>query len=316
VLPTWSLPLGQPPEFEPAYLRLHRSGELADRARRAVERLRSCDLCPRTCRVDRILSARGAVCRTGRHAVVHAAFPHHGEERPIRGAGGSGTIFFSSCNLRCLYCQNWEISWRSEGQEVDAAGLARMMLDLQTRGCHNVNLVSPSHVVAQVLEALDLAAGKGLRLPLVYNTGGYDALSALALLDGVVDVYMPDMKYADERAGHRLSGVRDYVRVNRAAVKEMHRQVGDLRVDARGVAVRGLLVRHLVLPGGAAGTDAVMRFLATRVSRDTYVNVMDQYRPCHRAGEVPEIDRRPTGAEIDAAVEAARRHGIHRLDPG
>jgi putative pyruvate formate lyase activating enzyme len=266
--------------------------------------------------VDRSLSARGAVCRTGRHAVVHAAFPHHGEERPIRGAGGSGTIFFSSCNLRCLYCQNWEISWRSEGQEVDAAGLARMMLDLQTRGCHNVNLVSPSHVVAQVLEALDLAAGKGLRLPLVYNTGGYDALSALALLDGVVDVYMPDMKYADERAGHRLSGVRDYVRVNRAAVKEMHRQVGDLRVDARGVAVRGLLVRHLVLPGGAAGTDAVMRFLATRVSRDTYVNVMDQYRPCHRAGEVPEIDRRPTGAEIDAAVEAARRHGIHRLDPG
>jgi putative pyruvate formate lyase activating enzyme len=316
VLPDRPLPPGQPPELEPAYLRLHRTGELAERARRAVERLRSCDLCPRSCRVDRTVSARGAVCRTGRHAIVHAAFPHHGEERPIRGAGGSGTIFFSSCNLRCLYCQNWEISWRCEGREVEAAGLARIMLDLQARGCHNVNLVSPSHVVAQVLEALDLAAGEGLRLPLVYNTGGYDALSALAFLDGVVDVYMPDMKYADDRVALRLSGVRDYVRVNRAAVREMHRQVGDLRVDARGVATRGLLVRHLVLPGGAAGTDGVMRFLATRVSRDTYVNVMDQYRPCHRAEEAPEIARRPGRPEIDAALEVARRHGIHRLDPG
>jgi putative pyruvate formate lyase activating enzyme len=266
--------------------------------------------------VDRTLSAKGAVCRTGRRAVVHAAFPHHGEERPIRGVGGSGTIFFSSCNLRCLYCQNWEISWRCEGREVDAEGLAGLMLDLQARGCENVNLVTPSHVVAQILEALDLAAAQGLRLPIVYNTGGYDAPRALALLDGVVDVYMPDMKYADERVAHRLSGVRDYVRVNRAAVKEMHRQVGDLQVDARGVATRGLLVRHLVLPGGAAGTDAVMRFLVRQVSRDTYVNVMDQYRPCHRAGEVPEIDRAPTAAEIDAAFEAAKRHGIHRLDPG
>jgi putative pyruvate formate lyase activating enzyme len=316
VLPTWSPPLGEPPDFEPAYLRLHRTGELAERARRAVERLRSCDLCPRNCRVDRTVSAKGAVCRTGRRAIVHAAFPHHGEERPIRGSGGSGTIFFSSCNLRCLFCQNWEISWQREGREVDASELAGLMLELQARGCHNVNLVSPSHVVAQVLEALDLAAGKGLRLPIVFNTGGYDAPRALALLDGVVDIYMPDMKYADDRIAHRLSGVRDYVRVNRAAVKEMHRQVGDLRVDARGVAVRGLLVRHLVLPGGASGTDAVMRFLARQVSRDTYVNVMDQYRPCFRADEVPEIARRPTGEEIAAAFEAARRHGIHRLDPG
>jgi putative pyruvate formate lyase activating enzyme len=266
--------------------------------------------------VDRTVSEKGAVCRTGRRAVVHAAFPHHGEEKPIRGAGGSGTIFFSSCNLRCLYCQNGEISSRREGREVEAAELAALMLDLQARGCENVNLVSPSHVVAQVLEALDLAAAGGLRLPVVYNTGGYDALSALALLDGAVDVYLPDAKYADDRVARRLSGVRDYVRVNRAALKEMHRQVGDLRLDARGVAVRGLLVRHLVLPGGAAGTDAVMRFLATKVSRDTWVNVMDQYRPCHRASEVPEIDRRPTAAEIEAALEAARRHGIHRIDPG
>jgi putative pyruvate formate lyase activating enzyme len=302
--------------FEPAYLRLHRTGELAERAGRAVERLSCCDLCPRRCRVDRTLSAQGAVCRIGRRAVVHGAFPHHGEERPIRGSGGSGTIFFSSCNLRCLFCQNWEISWQCLGREVDAEELAALMLDLQARGCHNVNLVSPSHVVAQILEAVELAAGRGLRLPLVYNTGGYDAPGALALLDGAVDIYMPDMKYADERLGRRYSGVRDYVRVNRAAVKEMHRQVGDLELDAQGLAVRGLLVRHLVLPGGAAGTEAAMRFLARQVSADTYVNVMDQYRPCHRAGQVPEVDRPPTAAEIDEALAAARRHGIHRIDPG
>ncbi|HSN92550.1 MAG TPA: radical SAM protein [Anaeromyxobacteraceae bacterium] len=311
-----SLPRPGPPDPEPGYLRLHRSGELTERARQAVERLRSCDLCPRNCRVNRTISEKGAVCRTGRWAVVHAAFPHHGEERPIRGIGGSGTVFFSSCNLRCLYCQNWEISWKREGREVEAAELAGLMLGLQERGCENVNLVSPSHVVAQILEALDLAAGMGLRLPVVYNTGGYDARSALALLDGAVDVYMPDAKYADDRVAHRLSGVRDYVRVNRAALKEMHRQVGDLALDARGVAVRGLLVRHLVLPGGLAGTEAVMRFLARQVSPDTYVNVMDQYRPCHRAAEAPEIARAPTRAEIDAALAAARRAGIHRIDAG
>jgi putative pyruvate formate lyase activating enzyme len=316
VLPTWALPIGQPPDFEPAYLRLYRTGELAERARRAVARLQGCDLCAQYCRVDRTASVEGAVCRTGRRALVHAAFPHHGEERPLRGAAGSGTIFFSFCNLRCLYCQNWEISWDGEGREVDAPELSRPMLELQTQGCHNVNLVTPSHVVAQVLEALVRAAGDGLRLPIVYNTGGYDSPEALALLDGVVDIYMPDMKYGDSRLARRYSKVPDYVEVNRAAVKEMHRQVDDLRVDARGLAQRGLLVRHLVLPGGAAGSEEVMRFLAEEVSRDTYVNVMDQYRPCYRADEVPEIGRRPTGEEVRAAFEAARRHGVHRLDPG
>lgn len=315
MLPTWAISLGPPDGFEPAYLRLHRSGELDARSRQAVERLRACDLCPRYCRVDRTSGAEGAVCRTGGRAVVHAWFPHHGEERPLRGSAGSGTIFFSSCNLRCLYCQNWEISWEREGRELEAVELARAMLDLQTQGCHNVNLVSPSHVVPHVLEAVALAAGRGLRLPLVYNTGGYDALEALALLDGVVDVYMPDMKYGDSRLARRLSKVPDYVEVNRAAVREMHRQVGDLRTDGRGVARRGLLVRHLVLPGGAAGTDEVMRFLAEEISPATYVNVMDQYRPCYRADEVPELARRPTGAEIREARAAARRHGLHRLDP-
>ena len=316
MLRTRAPPLGRPPDLEPAYLRLQRSGELAERARLALESLRRCDLCPRYCRVDRTATVQGAVCRTGRRAVVHAAFSHHGEERPLSGVGGSGTVFFSYCNLRCLYCQNWEISWEGQGREVDAPELAGLMLALQAQGCHNVNLVTPSHVVAQVLEALALAAGEGLRLPLVYNTGGYDSPEALALLDGVVDIYMPDMKYGDSRLARRYSKVPDYVEVSRAAVKEMHRQVGDLRLDQRGVAQRGLLVRHLVLPGGAAGTEEVMRFLAAEVSPDTYLNVMDQYRPCYRADEVPELRRRPTGAEIREALESARRHGLHRLDHG
>jgi len=299
----------------PAYLGLLEGGELEARARRAQERLSSCDLCPRRCRADRRASPpRGAACRIGIRAVVHGAFPHHGEERCLSGDGGSGTIFFSGCNLRCVYCQNADTSWLGAGSEATADGLAGVMLDLQRQGCHNVNLVSPSHVVAQVLEAVAIAARGGLRLPLVYNSGGYDAPDALALLDGVVDVYMPDVKYADEVAGRRWSGVRDYVAVSRAAVREMHRQVGDLVLDERGLARRGLLVRHLVLPGGISGTGRVMRFLASEISADTWVNVMDQYRPCHRAFEHPELARRTTHEEHAAALAAARRAGLRRLD--
>ncbi len=307
---------GGEPSFQPAYLELHRTGELAERASRAMARLEDCDLCPRYCHVNRRRTVEGAACRTGERAVVHAAFPHHGEERPLRGTGGSGTIFFSWCNLRCVYCQNWEISWEGEGREVEPEEIARMALLLQAQGCHNVNLVTPSHVVAQALAAVSIAAREGLRLPIVYNTGGYDSPEALALLDGVVDIYMPDVKYGDSRLARKYSKVRDYAEVNRAAVKEMHRQVGDLVLDARGIARRGLLVRHLVLPGGVAGTEEVMRFLSEEVSPNTYVNLMDQYRPCYRADEFPEIDRRPTGEELRAAFDAARRHGIHRLDPG
>jgi putative pyruvate formate lyase activating enzyme len=248
--------------------------------------------------------------------VVHAAFPHHGEERCLSGWGGSGTIFFSWCNLRCAYCQNWEISWEGEGREVASEELAGLMLGLQGAGCHNVNLVSPSHVVAQVLAAVEIAARRGLSLPLVWNTGGYDSQEALRLLDGVVDVYMPDLKYGDSAVGRRLSRVPDYVEVNRAAVKEMHRQVGDLDLDGRGLARRGLLVRHLVLPAGLAGTEAVMRFLAEEVSPRTWVNLMDQYRPCYRAGEILEMARRPTAADLQEALAAARRGGLERLDPG
>jgi putative pyruvate formate lyase activating enzyme len=300
--------------FEAAYLSLQRTGELAARARQALARLASCDLCARYCRVDRTQGTRGAVCRTGRHAVVSSAFPHHGEEDPIRGWRGSGTIFFSWCNLRCVYCQNWELSWKGEGHEVDAATLARMMLELQRAGCHNINFVSPSHVVAQILEALEIAAGDGLRLPLVYNTGGYDSPEALALLDGVIDIYMPDSKYGDSEVARRYSHIRDYVRWNRAALREMHRQVGDLVLTDEGVALRGLLVRHLVLPGGRAGTEEVLSFLAQEISTNTYVNLMDQYRPCFKAVGEAGIDRQLTSEEYRHALALARRYGLERLD--
>ncbi|WP_242344965.1 radical SAM protein [Anaeromyxobacter terrae] len=303
------------PRFEPSYLRLLASGELDERALIASSHLECCDLCARYCRVNRKVSVRGAVCRTGERARVDSAFPHFGEEACLTGWAGSGTIFFAWCNLRCLYCQNWELSWEGAGREVGPEELAATMLALQRAGCHNVNLVSPSHVVAQVLAALPIAARGGLRLPLVYNTGGYDSPEALALLDGVVDVYMPDMKYADPELARRYSHVRDYAAVNRAAVREMHRQVGDLVIDADGIARRGLLVRHLVLPDGISGTDEVLRFIAEEISPDTYVNLMDQYRPCFRAFEHEPLARRPTAAELHGAREAARRAGLRRLDP-
>ncbi len=299
---------------EPAYLALHRSGELAVRARLALDRLASCDLCARYCRVDRLAGTRGAVCRTGRWARVASYGPHHGEERPLSGWRGSGTIFFAWCSLRCVFCQNWEISQAGEGLEVGAEDLAAMMLELQAAGCHNVNLVTPSHVVAQVLEAVAIAAEAGLRIPLVYNTGGYDSPEALALLDGVVDVYMPDLKYGSSEVARRYSHVPDYVEVNHRAVREMHRQVGHLVLDERGVAVRGLLVRHLVLPGDLAGTEEVLGFVATELSPDTYLNLMAQYRPCHRAEEDPPLDRRPTAAELLRAREVAEQLGLRRRD--
>ena len=331
----------------PAYLALHRTGELTARAEEAWTRMRGCRLCPRECGVDRLAGELGA-CRTGTLPRVHGGNPHHGEEMPLVGQGGSGTIFFAGCNLDCLYCQNHEISHALEdrGLKVGAIGdvpaadtwryatieagggvwkstprwaesleyLVRLMLGLQAIGCENINLVSPSHVVPQILAALVLAADRGLQLPLVYNTGGYDALETLYLLDGVIDIYMPDMKYTDNRVAERLSGVRGYATRNRAAVREMHRQVGDLVVDERGVAWRGLLVRHLVLPGGLAGTAAVAGFLASEVSRDTYINIMDQYKPAHRAELRMELAERPTAAEFAEAVKEARAAGLWRLD--
>ena len=299
--------------MEPGYLELAASGQLTLRAAEAWRRMQDCDLCARYCRVDRLHSIKGAVCRTGARAIVHGCGPHHGEEDPLRGWNGSGTIFFSWCNLRCEYCQNWDISQKGIGREVEHEELAEMMLDLQALGCHNINFVTPSHVAAQIISAVEIAANKGLVLPLVYNTGGYDSLEALRLLDGVVDIYMPDMKYGDSRNAHRFSHARDYVAVNHAAVREMHRQVGDLVIDDDGIARRGLLVRHLVLPENIAGTDSVLEFLATEVSLATYVNLMDQYRPCYRAAENPPLDRAMKGDEFSRAREWAEDLGLYRF---
>lgn len=299
---------------DPGYIELHRSGELAARVAAARRRLKACDMCGHSCGVDRTRSIEGAVCRTGERAVVSSSGPHFGEETPLVGRGGSGTIFFAYCNMRCVFCQNSAVSWGGEGGEVEPTELASMMLQLQDQGCHNVNLVSPSHVVSQFLEALAIAAGAGLRLPIVYNTGGYDSLETLRLLDGIVDIYMPDVKYADDAVARKYSKVSDYVAINRAALREMHRQVGDLAMDAQGVAYRGILVRHLLLPGGIAGTAEVLRYLASELSPDTYVNIMTQYRPCHRAGEFEELDRRITEDEYLAALHCALRAGLTRLD--
>ena len=240
--------------------------------------------------------------------------PHYGEERPLVGSQGSGTIFFTNCNLHCLFCQNFDISHLGEGQEASARQLATIMLNLQGMGCHNINLVSPSHSVPQILEALCIAAEEGLQLPLVYNTGGYDSLETLALLDGVVDIYMPDAKYWDSEVAGRLSGASDYPEVMRQALKEMHRQVGPLVIDEDGIARRGLLVRHLVMPERLAGTREIMRFIAGEVSPDTYINVMSQYRPCYRANEVPELRRAVTTHEYREAMQEAVAAGLHRLD--
>jgi len=296
---------------EPGYLKLLGSGRLAERAELALAHLKCCDLCARGCHVNRLLTTRGAICGSGERAVVCSYGPHCGEERPLTGSFGSGTIFFSRCNLRCVFCQNWEISQRGEGREVSPEELAGMMLELQERGCHNINLVTPNHVVAQILAALVIAANQGLRLPLVYNSGG-----ALALLDGVIDVYMPDMKFADSLVAQPYLGVGDYAEVNRATVKEMHRQVGDLLLDERGIARRGLLIRHLVLPDNLAGSDRILAFIASEISLATYLNLMDQYRPCYRADEFPPLDRRPSRAEFRAALELAASLGLQRLDRG
>jgi putative pyruvate formate lyase activating enzyme len=303
-----------PSAFVPAYRALHECGALAARVAAGRQHLRDCDLCARYCHVDRLRTTEGAVCRTGARAVVHSWGAHHGEEDPLRGWRGSGTIFFSWCNLRCVFCQNWDISQKGHGREVEPEELAAIMLALQAEGCHNINLVSPSHVVAQIVAAVALAADRGLQLPLVYNTGGYDSPEALALLEGIVDIYMPDMKYGDSAIARRYSRVRDYVTVNRAAVKEMHRQVGDLVLDERGIARRGLLVRHLVLPGDLAGSEQVLAFIADELSPNTYVNLMDQYRPCYRADDYPPLDRPLLDGEFAAVQALAARLGLERRD--
>lgn len=302
------------PQQFPCYLDLLDSGELDQRAEAAVDMLEDCALCGRACHADRYSEADAkGFCHTGQYAYVGNYFAHHGEEQCLRGHGGSGTIFFSNCNLRCAFCQNFELSWQGQGQPVSPDELAAIMLRLQEQQVHNINLVSPSHVVPQILQALAVAAQRGLRLPLVYNTGGYDGPAALRLLDGVVDVYMPDLKFHDPQVAKLLARAEDYFEVACRAIKEMHRQVGDLVLDKYGIARRGLLVRHLVLPEDLAGTRAIMRFLAREISPQTCVNVMSQYRPAGYAARTPAIDRSLTSAEFRAALEIARHEGLQRF---
>ncbi len=301
--------------FEPAYMSLHRTGELKRRADEAIESLTSCHVCPRNCGVNR-LANETAVCKTGRYPHVSSYFPHFGEEDCLRGWRGSGTIFFSWCNLRCQFCQNYDISQSGYGEETSPERLAEMMLELQSAGCHNINFVTPEHVVPQILEALVLAVDGGLRLPIVYNTSSYDSMESLHQMDGVVDIYMPDFKIWDSRMALRYLLAKDYPESARRAIKEMHRQVGELKMDEHGLARRGVLVRHLVMPGAVAGTGNIMKFLAREVSPHTYVNVMAQYRPACKVsdGRFPEINRPITQQEYANAVSAAQKAGLYRFD--
>lgn len=300
-------------EFEPAYMELHRRDELWQRAKEALEHLESCRVCPRDCNVNRRQNET-AVCKTGRYAYVSSYFPHFGEEDCLRGAEGSGTIFFSMCNLKCVFYQNYDISQDGEGQEVGPLALAQMMLELQNLGCHNINFVTPEHVVPQILEALPHAVEMGLRLPLVYNTGAYDSMDSMRLMEGIVDIYMPDFKYWDAERSKKYLKAKDYPQAAKQVIREMHRQVGALTVDENGLALRGVLVRHLVMPDALKDTQEITRFLAQQVSPDTYINIMDQYRPAGKVGpgKYAEINRGITHREHEEAVRLARDAGPRR----
>jgi putative pyruvate formate lyase activating enzyme len=304
-------------DFAPAYLKTFEQGTLAERVATAQELLQACTVCPRTCRVNR-WADHAAACKVGRWVRISSAFAHLGEEDCLRGWQGSGTIFFSGCNLGCVFCQNFDISQRAAGRELDARQLAEVMLGLQSSGCHNINLVTPEHVVPQILEALLLAVPQGLRLPLIYNTGAYDSLESIQLMNGVVDVYMPDFKLWDPDHCAKYLRARDYATVARRAITAMHEQVGPLRMAEDGLALRGVLVRHLVMPGLLADTRSILFWLAAELSPDTYVNLMDQYHPQHRALTEPQfsdLNRRLTRPEYREALACATEAGLWRLEP-
>jgi putative pyruvate formate lyase activating enzyme len=299
--------------YLPRYLKLYQTGELIKRSLVAYSHLSVCDVCALNCPIDRLAGKLGT-CKTGVKAKVSSFGPHHGEEAPLSGWNGSGTIFFTRCNLKCQFCQNYDISQTDSGDEVSPEDLANIMLNLQAQGCHNINFVSPSHVVPQILSALLIAAEAGLNIPLVYNTGGYDSLAMLRLLDGVIDIYMPDMKYGDSDNARKYSRVPNYTQVNQIAVKEMHRQVGDLQFNQQGLAIYGLLVRHLVLPNNLAGTETITQFLANEISKNTYLNIMSQYHPSYKASQYPEINRIISTLEYQNAVQMAVHSGLFRFD--
>jgi putative pyruvate formate lyase activating enzyme len=308
----------KPDTRQPAYLGLHKTGELAERADTAYMLLESCTVCPRKCGVNRLDDEKG-FCRTGLMPVISSYGPHFGEEPPLVGTGGSGTIFITHCNLACRFCQNYDISQCGRGSETAPEQLAGIMIRLQDGGCHNINIVTPSHIVPQLIRGISIAAGQGLAIPIVYNSGGYDSVATLRLLDGIIDIYMPDAKYGSNAVAADLSHVPDYADVMKAAIREMHRQVGDLVIE-NGIAVRGLLVRHLVLPENLAGSDRVLPWIAEEISRDTYVNIMDQYHPAWQvlgrtAASYPALRRRITPDEFANAIRIARVAGLHRGFP-
>ncbi|MDO9584443.1 MAG: radical SAM protein [Desulfomicrobium sp.] len=310
-----NLPASAGDEFEPAYLKLHETGELKKRAAILWSMMEDCRLCPRECGVDRLQGERGFCRAPGARLVVSSYGPHFGEERPLVGAGGSGTIFFSHCGLRCVFCQNWEISIAGQGIEQSVEDLAEMMLDLQASGCHNINIVTPTHYSAHILNALDHAAARGLRLPLVYNTSGWERLEILALLDGIVDIYMPDFKYCTaDMASKYSSGAGNYPDLTAGAILEMYRQVGASRYAKGGIMQRGIIIRHLVLPNAVSGSEKIMEWIAMNLPKDTFVNIMAQYHPDYKAYDIPELSRKVTAREYKAVVERAKHRGLVNLD--
>jgi len=301
--------------FQAAYLKLHRTGELKKRAEKLRAIMEECRLCPRQCGVNRLEGKRGFCRAPGAALVVSASHPHFGEERPLVGKGGSGTIFLTHCNLRCVFCQNWEISHLGRGFQRSTDKLAEMMLRLQKKGCHNINLVTPTHYSAPILEALDTAAGQGLRLPVVYNTSGWERLEILKVLDGIIDIYLPDFKYWDSSMSGKYSpGAKSYPKMAREAILEMHRQVGVARPAKGGIMQRGLMIRHLVMPNNTSGSERIMEWIAEKLPKDTYVNIMAQYSPRYKAYDHPQISRRITRAEYKRAVNRAKEVGLTNLD--
>jgi len=304
-----------PDSFEPAYLKLHRSGELKRRAEKLWEIMKKCQLCPRKCGVNRLKGEVGFCRAPGARLYISAYHPHFGEERPLVGRGGSGTIFFTHCNLRCVFCQNWHISHLGRGSLRDIERLANMMLHLQKIGCHNINLVTPTHYSAHILKALDIAAAKGLRLPIVWNTSGWERLEILKILDGVVDIYLPDFKYWDSEMAKKYSaGAENYPEVTKKAILEMHRQVGVAKPARDGIIYRGLIIRVLVMPNRVSGSEQVIEWIAKNLPKDTYVNIMAQYNPQYKAYDYPEISRRITAKEYKSVVKRAKELGLTNLD--
>ena len=298
-------------KFELSYIKLYESGALDERIRELYGILESCELCPRRCGKNRLKGERG-FCRSGRELMVSSYGPHFGEEEPLVGTGGSGTIFLTNCNLRCVYCQNYEISHLGIGREVSTERAAEMMIELQRRGCHNINLVTPTHFTPQIARSIRYAIKRGFCLPIVYNCGGYENVETIKLLEGIVDIYMPDIKYSSKEPAKKYSDAPDYFDRCREAVEEMHRQVGDLKMDEDGIAYRGLLIRHLILPDDLAGSKEVLRFVSG-LSKDSYVNIMDQYRPEGEAWDYKELSRRLTRKEFYDAMNMAKGYGLHRF---